>query len=71
MGCGDAPGHLTDCFGVKTDLYMPGYGKKVQTQKDTTVLRQASEGQVSCAGQGRQGEDGISGELPGAQDSKN
>lgn len=50
---------------------MPGYGKKVQTQKDTTVLRQASEGQMSCAGQGRQGEDGISGELPGAQDSKN
>lgn len=50
---------------------MPGYGRKVQTQKDTTVLRQASEGQMSCAGQGRQGEDGISGKLSGAQDSKN
>lgn len=70
MGCVDARGHLTDCFGVKTDLYARLW-KESANQKDTTVLRQASEGQMSCAEQDRQGEDGISGELPGAQDSKN
>lgn len=32
---------------------MPGCGRKVQTQKDTTVLRWASKGQMSYAGQDR------------------
>lgn len=58
-------GYLTD-WGVMMASYARPW-KERASQKDTTVLRWVGEEQMNCAGQERQGEAGISGQVPGGR----